>query len=278
MSVTASNSGTVNQTTVTVYSEKNAAFYEEFCNRSFVYGKISSDFLEGLPFSDNDEELLDIGCGTGLVFDVVGDALRQHEVNCLGIDPAQGMLDLGIEKYADDPQFKFQLGSFENIPLPDASVDRITSVLALHWAPAIEPAVKEIKRVLKPGGRVDILMIARDDGYNFKAGVVAAMKKHLSFAQIMRAAGLAQRLTADQLKQSFEEYFDGNVDVRNVRSTIYGTFDDHMKWWMARSAAIIAEVDDRDAFFEDLRSELNAMNSEQGIPFDLSCLCLSLKG
>lgn len=278
MSVSASYDKAVNPTTVTAYSDTNASFYEEFCNRSFVYGDISAEFLKQISFKKDDGKLLDIGCGTGLVFDVIGEELARNGIECLGIDPAQGMLDVGVKKYESDKSLEFQLGSFEQIPLSDASVDRIVSVLALHWVPAIEPAVREMKRVLKSGGEIDLLMIARDDGYRFKAGVVAAMKKHLSFAQIMRAATLAQRLTAEQLRQAFEQHFDAEISVRNVRTTIHGTFEDHMKWWKARSSAIIAEVEDQEAFFEDLRTELNAMATEQGVPFDLSCLCLSLKG
>ncbi len=92
---------------------------------------------------------------------------------------------------------------------------------------SVDVAARNLYRVLRDGGSVDILMIAKDDGALFKEQVVQAMKKHLTFSQIMHAASLARRVTADQLREIFQNAFGENyiVNVHNEKRIIYGTFD-----------------------------------------------------
>src|SRR5690349_19518574 len=53
-------------------------------------------------------------------------------------------------------------GRGEDIPLPDASVDAVVISAAWHWLdPAL--AVPEIARVLRPGGRLGLIWVSRDD-------------------------------------------------------------------------------------------------------------------
>src|SRR5690242_613229 len=53
-------------------------------------------------------------------------------------------------------------GRGEDIPLPDASVDAVVISAAWHWLdPAL--AVPEIARVLRPGGRLGVIWVSRDD-------------------------------------------------------------------------------------------------------------------
>jgi len=269
-----------NETTVSSYSKNCANVYDDPQNKNFVYGEITIDFLRSIRFGPADRSILDIGCGTGFGFEVLEDEFSRLGMQGIGVEPAQGMLDLAIEKFHGKEKFAFLKGSFECIPVEDCSVDRIISTLALHWASSIEVAIEEMKRVLKPGGGIDLLMIAKDDGAKFKRPVVEAMKKHLTFSQIMHAATLALRIEPVELKKAVEKSFGPgySVVVKNPRRIILGSFEEHMKWWTARSSAIIANVKNKTQFFRDLKSEMAAIATGQGIPFDLSCLFLRVKG
>ena len=110
--------------------------------------------------------------------------IKKRNLKCIGIEPAKGMLKLAKKKFKSESNFSFFEGAFGEIPLKDKSVDKIISTLALHWVPSLEDAIKELKRVLKTNGSINILMIAEDDGEVFKQPVLKAMKKHLSFKQI----------------------------------------------------------------------------------------------
>ena len=43
-------------------------------------------------------------------------------------------------------------------------MDKVISTLALHWVPSLDDSIKELKRILKINGSIDILMIDKDDG------------------------------------------------------------------------------------------------------------------
>ncbi len=263
----------VNEGTVTAYSQSGADEYEDEANRQFLYGAVTVDFLRNITLSSADGVVLDAGAGTGFGFDELRDQFEAHDLTGIGVEPAKGMRDIAAEKYAGDKRFEMVEGSFENFPVADRSVDLIISTLALHWVKSLEGAATEMNRVLRDGGRLHILMIEKDDGARFKKAIVEALKLHLTFKQIMNTATLVQRVNEAQLTARFAplaERFD--IRTRNVRKVVYGSFDEHMKWWLARSAPVIFEVADKAGFMEDLRRELEATRTEQGIPFDASFL------
>jgi len=68
------------------------------------------------------------------------------------------------KKKIKSKNINFIEGSFENIPLKNKSVDKIISTLALHWVTSLDEALKEMKRVMKKNGCINILMIEKNDG------------------------------------------------------------------------------------------------------------------
>jgi ubiquinone/menaquinone biosynthesis C-methylase UbiE len=264
--------------TVRAYSSSGAPAYEEPLNRRFLYGDITTRFVNQIPFTASDRIVLDIGCGTGFVFDQTAALFARLGIAGIGVEPAMGMLDIARAKHGGNPRCTFAPGSFECLPLADGSVDRIVSTLALHWVKSVPVAAQEMRRVLRPGGAADLLMIARDDGARFKRAVVAAQRRHLSFAQIIATAGLVQRLTPLEAVAALEPFADAfSVDVRQFDEVVFGTFEQHMAWWLARSSPIIAEVADRNQFMADLRAELLRLDTEAGIPFDASYLWITIR-
>ena len=51
-----------------------------------------------------------------------------------------------------------------------------------------------------------------------------------------------------------------------------------MKWWKARSTPVIAEVEDKDTFMDNLRVELEKTRKDEGIPFDSAYLWIKVRG
>ena len=269
----------VNAATVHSYSERGAGNYEDPMNKNFLYGDITVRFLKTVRFEAADRTILDIGCGTGFVFDELFDQFADGRRRGIGVEPATGMLDIAKAKYNGHAQFDFHQGSFEEIPLETGSVDRIVSTLALHWVKSLEAASAEMRRVLRHGGGMDLFMIAKDDGARFKRAIVAALKKHLSFSQIMTTAALVQRATPKDIIAAFAPFHDDfEIEPVQHRGIVYGSFDDHMKWWTARSAPVIAEVEDKDRFMLDLREELEKTGTEEGISFDSAYLWITVRG
>jgi ubiquinone/menaquinone biosynthesis C-methylase UbiE len=264
--------------TIQSYSSVGAENYEDPQNKNFLYGAVTAEFINSIEVADDVKTVLDIGCGTGFVFDEKFEEMTSRRIHGIGVEPAKGMLDIARKKYREHELFDWREGTFENLPLPDKSVEKITSTLALHWVESLSVAAKEMSRVLRPNGSMDILMIAKDDGANFKRAIVEALKKHLSFKQIMATALLVQRATTKDVHAAFGPHFPGfEIDVTQHKRIVYGTFEEHMKWWTARSTPVIAEVEDVDQFMRDLRTEMESKAESKGIPFDAAFLYIRLK-
>lgn len=94
-------------------------------------------------------EVLDAACGTGR--HAVRLAERGHTV--VGVDQSAAMLERARAKI---PAGRFLEGTLTDLPLPDASVDAAVCALALVHVPDLAPAVSELARVVRPGGRIVI--------------------------------------------------------------------------------------------------------------------------
>jgi SAM-dependent methyltransferase len=90
---------------------------------------------------------LDAACGTGRYSTRL--AARGHRI--LGVDRSAAMLAKAREKV---PAGDFREGDLEALPLEPASVDHAVCALALVHLPAIDRAMAELARVVRPGGRV----------------------------------------------------------------------------------------------------------------------------
>jgi ubiquinone/menaquinone biosynthesis C-methylase UbiE len=90
-------------------------------------------------------KILDIGCGTG---HLAGELMRRG-YQALGVDFSEGMVSYAREHYGAD---RFQVGDIERIPFPDNSFDGIMCLGVMEYLSSDEPALREMWRVLKPGG------------------------------------------------------------------------------------------------------------------------------
>jgi len=90
---------------------------------------------------------LDAACGTGRHAAFL--ATRGHRVT--GVDTSPAML---ARARARVPEAALAVGSLAALPIPTASVDLAVCALALMHLPEIGPAIAELRRVLRPGGRL----------------------------------------------------------------------------------------------------------------------------
>ncbi len=106
------------------------------------------------------ESVLDVGCGTGTLAIVAKKRVGEAGRVC-GIDPAPRQIARARVKAARlGYQVDFQLGVIEQIAYPDRSFDVVQSTFMIDHVPTDlqRQGLKEIARVLKPGGRLLILV------------------------------------------------------------------------------------------------------------------------
>jgi len=103
---------------------------------------------------DETLDVLDVGCGTGVISLLVAEIGH----NVTGIDLSEGMLGKAREK-ADNQKLgaEFRLGDAENLSFENESFDAVINRHLLWTLPDPERAISEWKRVLKPGGRAIII-------------------------------------------------------------------------------------------------------------------------
>lgn len=109
------------------------------------------------------ESFLDVGCGTGGV--TIPAKLQVGATgSAAGIDPASDMLAIARRKASQAGlEIDFRLGVIEALPYPDGTFDAVTSSLMMHHLPhhVQVRGLAEIRRVLKPGGRLLIADMTR---------------------------------------------------------------------------------------------------------------------
>ena len=95
----------------------------------------------------NPSAVLDVGCGTGRLLRKA--AARWPAARIVGVDPAPGMVEVAKSLA---PSGEFHQGFAESLPLPDASVDVAFSSISMHHWRDAPSGVRELARVLRPGG------------------------------------------------------------------------------------------------------------------------------
>lgn len=94
----------------------------------------------------------DIGAGTGFMTE----GLVKAGLEVIAVDPVQEMLDVLARKPYAAYGVQCRLGSAEEIPIDDASVEFVFANMSLHHVERPAIAIAEMLRVLKPGGHVVI--------------------------------------------------------------------------------------------------------------------------
>lgn len=96
-------------------------------------------------------EILELGCGRAVNTRAIAAAGQNRTMLALEVDERQHALNLQIE---DLGNVTFALGGAEKIPAADQSFDAVFLFKSLHHVPAdlMQPAMREIARVLRPGG------------------------------------------------------------------------------------------------------------------------------
>ena len=138
------------------------------------------------------DSVLDIACGTGEVTRLAAQQVgRTGKV--IGLDLNPGMLAIAASLTPTDPPTNAPItwleASATNMPLPDAAYDIAYCQLGLQFFPDRSAAMREMYRVLVPGGRLGLMVW---QGIQYSPGfgaLAAALARHISSeaAGIMRA-------------------------------------------------------------------------------------------
>ena len=136
--------------------DRQAAEYDS--RDTFYYsreGKISCRDIAQYLQNEEYSNLLDVGCGTGYLFDLLQ---KQRPAEYWGLDLSSKMIEVAQSK--NIPGTTFIQGKANELPFDDESFDIVVCSQSFHHYPYQNEALEEAKRVLRPRG----LFILSDSG------------------------------------------------------------------------------------------------------------------
>ncbi|MGD0940384.1 MAG: metalloregulator ArsR/SmtB family transcription factor [Terracidiphilus sp.] len=176
--------------------DKMRAFFDS------VAGRLGKDYVPGKSWKGLAEALLrllppmviaDLGAGEG------GFALllAERAKKVIAVDTSARMIEVGREQALRHgiKNIEFRIGDMEEVPIRDAKVDLVFFSQSLHHALHPERAICEANRILRPGGRIVILDLAKhrfeearelyaDEWLGFSESELEAMLEDAGFTEV----------------------------------------------------------------------------------------------
>lgn len=135
-----------------------APYYDAACRSVGLGGNFRKRTIEAASVHIG-EHVLDAGCGTGVLTRLAADAVGPTGL-AWGIDAAPDMIRIARQNAAAaGSAARFKPAAIESLPFEDASMDAVLASLVLHHLPADlkSAGLREVLRVLKPGGRIVVV-------------------------------------------------------------------------------------------------------------------------
>ena len=173
------------------------------------------------------EVVLDLGSGGGIDCFLAAKQVGP-EGKVIGLDMTPDMIKLARQnaKKIGATNVDFRYGEMEEIPLPDGSVDAVISNCVINLSPDKDAVFREVFRVLRPGGRMNVSDIVVDgdlpqpirDSLDAWAGCVAGALDEGDYLSKIRSAGFEH---VQVLSRDYGE-IDGLSESEDVQLIVAG--------------------------------------------------------
>ncbi len=141
-------------------------------------------------------KVLEIGCGLG----TDGAQFAKAGADYTGVDLTEAAVELARKRFEiSNLPGKFQTAVAENLEFKDESFDLVYSHGVLHHTPDTAGAVREIHRVLRPGGRA-VVMLYHRDSYNYRVNISVLRRAGARLLKSESGIRLVNRITGEPLE------------------------------------------------------------------------------
>lgn len=173
------------------------------------------------------KSLLEVGFGTGT--DLLQFARGGARVT--GVDLTPRSIEIARRRFeVYGLPGEFAIGDAEGLSFPDLSFDVVYSFGVLHHTPDTDGAVREIHRVLKPGGKAIVMLYYRRSLYYwgslvlkhgllggelFKASMAEIMSRHVEYSEI-ESRPLVKAYSCAEARRMFRDFRECNIQVNQL--------------------------------------------------------------
>ena len=210
---------------------------------------VGQNFLAWLTPPKN-AKWLDVGCGTGAFSELILKTCAPASV--IGVDPAPAQIELA-KKQATAGKADFRVADAMALPFGDNEFDVVVSALVLHFLPDRGKGLREMLRVVRPGGIVA--------GYTWERTEASDFAPYHALAQGLGSMGayatrspLVPEASVEGLKATLENTGFADIVVTRIEGTEgYRDFDDY---WEAQTPPFAPVGKSVRALSDDKRNEL----------------------
>jgi ubiquinone/menaquinone biosynthesis C-methylase UbiE len=252
--------------------------YDDEANLQSCWGRAADRALTSLRIRDYYKTVLDVGCGTGRALLYLA-SRNAPEIQFIGVDPALNMCKRAARQTTSYANVKILTGCFEQIPLESAAVDYLYSIFAFHWVSDVDRSVKEVSRVLKPSGEMDLFFIGRDNGREVIQKTTPIFLKYMGPALLLASAQMRRQLRKDAAFELFAKSFPASqLSIEESHDTYYDTLEGHWGWWVRIEGHFMQlPPGKKRQCYQEVRDALLGLAEDHGIPYTIHQLHVILR-
>jgi ubiquinone/menaquinone biosynthesis C-methylase UbiE len=214
------------------------------------------------------ERVLDVACGTGDVARLAAE--RVGDTGCVvGLDVSPGMLG-AARAAAPSAAAEWREGSAADLPFHDGAFDLVLCQQGLQYFPDRPLALREMHRVLRPGGRLALSVFRSSPGHHSLGPALAPRLGEETAALVLEPFALGDKgeLRSLLLGAGFAD----PAIRRESRVARFPSADEFIRYYLAsRFAAAVAELTEeaRAAMESDARAALGRFVGPDGLTFPM---------
>jgi len=145
------------------------------------------------------DQALDLGCGTGWATRMLAKAAPG--AGAVGVDISPEMVKRAEELHSFTIRARYEVAAFEELGLADEAFTHVFSMEAIYYAPDVDRALAEAFRVLKPGGRIDLVIDfykenEPTEGWAETVGAPMLFLSETEWCELLAAAGFEGAATS----------------------------------------------------------------------------------
>jgi ArsR family transcriptional regulator len=122
-----------------------------------------ADLLALLHLLDDNWVVGDLGCGAGHVAEALAPCVKK----VVAVDESGPMLEAARKRLESHDNVELRVGTIESLPLDDGALDAAILFLVAHFVTDPSRAMAEVRRVLRPGGRLLVVDLMSHDRVDY---------------------------------------------------------------------------------------------------------------